>query len=358
MAKKKRSQWASDAALQAIVRFGPEEQGLTALAQQARADYGTSVRQAHGTAAAVIDATQHAIPAVTRIYDQAGLAQARTAHSASLVSGALANLGPAADTIKAGSALEVAQQLGNLRSARSAALEDLQTRQVAARQGEGFAVQQARSKYVSDMSKLLERSQGLRREKGAFTASTINALAEAERKRQVTLRGQTLQAQTTRRGQDLSHTDRQASITQRREAAAQRAAQKAAETMPGGAKLATPQAHGKVADQVTQMASWIRANRGNHSRAEIARDMLSGVSPQTITDPKTGQKIRDPGVPKAPSALALSAALDVVYNGGISNGTAKRLHERGYSVTKLGLKPARPKPKPLLVNPWTARVRG
>jgi hypothetical protein len=61
------------------------------------------------------------------------------------------------------------------------------------------------------------------------------------------------------------------------------------------------------------------------------------VPGSTITDPKTGAKIRDPGIPKAPSQLALQAALDVVYNGGLSRGTANALHTRGYSVKMLQL---------------------
>jgi len=49
------------------------------------------------------------------------------------------------------------------------------------------------------------------------------------------------------------------------------------------------------------------------------------------------------GIPKLP-AVVVRAALDVIRYGGVTNGTADRLHKAGYSVAKLGLKPGKPKP--------------
>ena len=361
MAKKKtktrRSRFADDAALQALVRYEPEESGLKALAQQARADYGVSVRQATTTGDLTLQAAKEAIPSVARIYDRAGLDQAKTA---SLVSPELQALsGPGSDILKRGGALEVAQQLGNLRASKASALEDLTTRQVAARQGQQYATIQARQKFSSDMAKILGQSQSLRRQKGAFTASTINSLIQSEADRAVTRRGQDKTAassraatRATRRGQDLSHQDRQDAIRQRAEAA--RA--KGATSLPGGIKLNNRAMHGTVADQVASMESWIRTHKSAFgSRHEIGQALLQGREGQTIkagtVDPDTGKPlpadIKVPGVPKAPSQLALQAALDVVYNGGISNGTARALHQRGYSVGILGLPSGtKPKPKP------------
>lgn len=365
MAKKKtkarRSRFADDAALQALVRYEPEESGLKALAQQARADYGVSVRQATTTGDLTLQAAKEAIPGVARIYDRAGLDQAKTA---SLVSPELAALsGPGSDILKRGGALEVAQQLGNLRASKASALEDLTTRQVAARQGQQYATIQARQKFSSDMAKILGQSQSLARQKGAFTASTINSLIQSEADRAVTRRGQDKTAASsaastaaTRRGQDLSHKDRQDAIKQRADAAKA----KGATTLPGGIKLNTRAMHGTVSDQVASLTSLIKDHKGDYrSRHELARDLLNGVPASTVTDPKTGQKIRDPGLPKAPSQLALQAALDVVYNGGISRGTARALHQRGYSVGILGLPVGtKTKPAPKRSRRAAARVPG
>jgi hypothetical protein len=352
MAKKKttarRSRFADDAALQALVRYEPEESGLKALAQQARADYGVSVRQAQTTGDLTLQAARQAIPSVSRIYDQAGLDQAKTAN---LVSPELAGLsGPQGATLQRGGALEVAQQLANLRASKASALEDLNTRAVAARQGQQFGVLNARQKFMADMNKILGQSQSLARQKGAFTASTINSLEEAGRQRAVTKRGQdkTAEAAAGRldaqlRGQDLSHADRVAS---------RKAAQK---TAAAGGKLQTPAQHGAVKDQVESIKSWIQSNKPDYkSRHEMALDLVQGVPAQTITDPKTGQKVRDPGVPKAPSQLAASIALDLAYDGHVSRRNVAELHKRRLSLNMLGFKgaagtkPRRPAPKPVV----------
>jgi hypothetical protein len=63
--------------------------------------------------------------------------------------------------LQRGGALEVAQQLGNLRAAKAAALEDLNTRAVAARQGQQFGILNARQKFEADMQKIIGQSQSL-----------------------------------------------------------------------------------------------------------------------------------------------------------------------------------------------------
>jgi hypothetical protein len=356
MAKKKtaarRSRFADDAALQALVRYEPEESGLKALAQQARADYGVSVRQAQTTGDLTLQAARQAIPSVARIYDQAGLDQAKTAN---LVSPELAGLaGPQGATLQRGGALEVAQQLANLRASKASALEDLNTRAVAARQGQQFGVLNARTKFMADMNKILGQSQSLARQKGAFTASTINSLEEAGRARAVTKRGQDKTAEAaagrldaTLRGQDLSHADRVAARKARETAARKTAA--------AGGKLQTPAQHGAVKDQVESIKSWIQSNKPDYgSRHEMALDLVQGVPAQTITDPKTGQKVRDPGVPKAPSQLAASIALDLAYDGHVSRRNVAELHKRRLSLNMLGFKgatgtkPRRPAPSPVV----------
>lgn len=376
MAKKKaaarRSRFADDAALQALVRYEPEESGLKALAQQARADYGVSVRQAQTTGDLTLQAAKEAIPAVSQIYDKAGLDQAGTAN---LVSPELAALtGPGAATLQRGGALEVAQQLGNLRSAKAAALEDLNTRAVAARQGQQYGILGARQKFTADMAKILGQSQSLARQKGAFTASTIGSMTEAALGRELSARNSARQARTaqrgqdiTARGQDLSHADRQAAIQQRRDAAANKP------RTATGRKLAPSGEHRTVRDNIAkgvQALKTLDPDRNVANWGPNGQLLEMGQKPITFHDPTTGKPVILPnGTPKvspdipAIGHLPTRVALDLYYHRGITADTKRLLANAGYSVAQLGLagRTARRKPKPLvpqLKNPFTARVRG
>ena len=334
---RKQSQWASDAALQALVRFGPEESGLAALAQQLRANYKTSVNQARATSAGIIQAVNDVRPEMTKTYDRAGLEQAR---AASVIAPDLANLGPVANAIRMAAHTEQAQGGRHIAEAKAAALGGLSERKVSAAQGAQFGIQNARQTFVSDMAKLLERKQGLGREKGAFTAATINALAEKEADRALTRRGQNLTAETSRRGQDitargqditargqdLSHADR---VAARREDA---------KTKRAGGKPQTPAQHGAFKDNVEAARQLIREYKPDYSsRHELAGDLLNGVP--SIKDPKTGKSL--PGVPKAPGGqLALSVALDLEFDRHLSRRNVGELHRRRISVGRLGYKGA------------------
>lgn len=364
MAKKskkpaRQSRWASDAALQALVRYGPETSGLKELARQAQENRDVTIRQAHGSAAAALGAIDTARPEVAGIYDDAGLRQAATA---SLLGSQTAGLSGVADPIKAAIAAETAQGSRHLTEMRASNLADLSNRRVQARSGEQFAVQGAQQKFVQDMAKVLARQQDLAGERGAFEASTVNSLEQAALERglrnRTSLRSTRSAAANSRRSASQSERNslRSSGIDpdtgkpipggklDPKVKARDRA--DAAKDLPGGVKPNTRAMHGRVTDQVKSMESWIREHKGDYrSRHEIARDLLNGVPASTITDPKTGAKIKDPGVPKAPSQLALQAALDVVYNGGLSGGTSREFHRRGYSVATLGL-PSGTKVKP------------
>jgi hypothetical protein len=373
MAKKKTrargARFADDAALQAIVRYEPEESGLKALAQQARADYGVSVRQAQTTGDLTLQAAREAIPSVANIYDRAGLDQAKTA---SLVSPELAALsGPGAATLQRGGALEVAQQLGNLRAAKAAALEDLNTRAVAARQGQQYGILNARQKFSADMAKILGQSQSLQRQKGAFTASTINSLLQSSLERQLSARNN---ARTTRT--QAANSKRAQTQQERNSLRSSGIDPDTGKPIPGGKldpkapgkkpKLQTPAQHGAVKDQVSSIQSWIRQNRADYgSRHEMANDLVTGVPASTIKVDSKGKPlpapVRDPGVPKAPSVLAASIALDLEFDGHVSRRNIAELHKRRLSLNQLGFKGAagtKPRPKPKPVRPVARRRRG
>jgi hypothetical protein len=100
MARRRTSRWASEAALQSLVRFGPELSGLKALQRTAESDYKQSVRSAHGTSAGIINAVDVARPQVANIYTKAGT-QASQAYG--VTSQDMASLGPVANSIRGSS---------------------------------------------------------------------------------------------------------------------------------------------------------------------------------------------------------------------------------------------------------------
>lgn len=159
MAKKRDRQFASQAALQALVRYGPELSGLKELRRQAEDNLNASLAQAHGGAQGIISTVDQVAPQVAGIYDNAGLAQAALNHT--LIGNDLAGLGGVANSIKAGASLEAAGMASRLNEAKARSLLDLGQRRVQARQGEQFAVKNAQQQFVQDMTKILQRGQDL-----------------------------------------------------------------------------------------------------------------------------------------------------------------------------------------------------
>jgi hypothetical protein len=213
---RKRNRFVNQAALEALVRFGPELSGLKELQREAIMEYATGVKQAHGAARGTVGMIDQARPSVRKIYDDAGVSASQ---HASMLTGDVAALPGVANSIKAGAQLEATHSLAALRDAKSAALTDLQSRRVAAKEGEAFAVNRAHTELVDSLAKVLGRKQDLRREQGAFTALTAKELRQSAQERadnlaiargriNATKRGQTLSHQDRVSGQNLSHQDR------------------------------------------------------------------------------------------------------------------------------------------------------
>src|SRR5215213_2577465 len=96
---RKRNRFTRQAALEALVRFGPELSGLKELQREAIAAYRTGVRQAHGTSRGIVGAVDQARPGVRRIYDDAGISASRHAN---MLTGDIGNLPGVANSIRAG----------------------------------------------------------------------------------------------------------------------------------------------------------------------------------------------------------------------------------------------------------------
>jgi hypothetical protein len=62
--RRRHSRFASQAALEAVVRFGPEQAGLKELQRQAESNYQSTVAQARGGAQGIVSAVDRAKPEI------------------------------------------------------------------------------------------------------------------------------------------------------------------------------------------------------------------------------------------------------------------------------------------------------
>lgn len=326
----------SQAAAQSLVRFGPEESALTELIRQAQANYRMQVRQAAGMSRGIRAAVRQARPRTARIYDRAGLEQARAADT--LVGADLAALGPVADSIKAGAALEQTAGLRNLQEARAAALADLGSRAVAAREGAAYAKRSARDELVSELSKVMGRKQALARERGAFEAATVGDLLESAADRRATRRNN-----RERLSQSERNSLRSSGIDP-----------DTGRPIPGGRldpkgpaasrKWATDDEHQQARTMIgTGFSEAKTLKRSGASRREAAELLAAGADEQPVYDRKTGRKVfnpdgtakKVPGLPKIEDPLMLRAALDMAYDGHLSRETQRMLHDSNYRIGRL-----------------------
>lgn len=344
---RKQAKFASDAALQAIVRFGPEASGLKELAREAQEERTTSIAQAHGSAAAMTNEIDAARPGVAAIYDQAGLDQAKAAQSVAATD--LSGLGAGANAFRAAAGIETGEAARHTAEARAATLSDLSTRRVQARAGEGFAVQAAQQKFASDIAKVLARRQDLGREQGAFTASTINSLEQSDLDRTSRETIASGHDATTKRGQNLTHADRKAAIAARK-------AKAKSDVTPSGKKVNPSGEHRTVRDEVGSAVASLKTldpDRDVANWGDLGNLLQTGSQSQALKDPATGKdRLSKNGVPlKTPAVkqvghLSARVALDLYYHGGISKDTAKMLWDAGYSLRQLGLAGKRIKSAP------------
>lgn len=366
MARRRRpSRWASEAALQALIRYGPEESGLRALKREARGTYRSTVRGARGAARGIVGEVRAVTPQTREAYDEAGLAAARTAHS--VVDPALKGL--PRNSLTAAVKIEQGDFQRNLQESRAAELADLGSRRVSAREGAAFAVTNAAAERNASLAKIAERGLDLRREKGAFAASTMATLEDDARQRRQQLRialaGLQQSAQNSRRSARQSERNslRSAGIDPN-----------TGRPIPGG--RLDPKAPGKKKGGPTgaQYLNWqtsiedisaaakrlrnAKDRQGrplNLSRAQIVAKLSAGRPAQTLLVDRHGNPLPEglspqekkargatrqalPAIRAYPADLRMSAALDIALFGHLTPATQRRLHRAGFNLKRLGLR--------------------
>lgn len=344
-------QWASEAARQALIRYGPEISGLNELMRQATSDYHQGLAQARGNAQGTISTIDQAIPGVRDIYENAGLTQAKAASTFEGDAGKLAPGSPLA----AAAALEQSVGVRHLNEAQASALTDLQTQRTAARSGQTFASSKARQDFLSSVGQILARRQDLAREEGAFTTSTAQQLMQASLDRQ-----QQLDIANARLTQSDRNSLRSAGIDPDTGQAIKNgpldpnSPRYKGRGRGGKDGRASQTQIGSAQDATQEAVGWARRlQQTGLSRADVAAALSGGrdATDVPLHDPATGKPLFNPdgtpktkrrgGIPKAKSQLLLSAALDQVFNGYVSDEARRKLHRRGIYLTDLGLMNAR-----------------
>lgn len=347
---RRRNRFISQAAEEALVRFGPELSALKELRRSAEMNLTQGVAAAHAGAAGVLSAINQARPDIRQAYGQAGAAAAQ---QAALSDADLAKLGPVAASVRAAILGERSGFQTRLAGEQAADLSSLSNRAVAAREGESFGTQQAQKSFINTLTQVLGRKQDLARERGAFTASTAQQLRQDAADRRLRVQLQEMSA-----GQSERNSLRSAGLDPNTgkpiqggplDPNAARYKSKAKGGRDGG--QASDAAHAAAQDQVQTATSWAqRLKAQGLSRHDVAvalsqgrkesevpvyRTDAAGHQQRVLNPDGTQQTRKRAGVPQIGSQLLLSAALDQAFDGHLSRQNARRLHQRGLQVRRL-----------------------
>jgi len=327
------SRWASQAALDTLLRFNPQKQALAEQIREAQGTYNTAVRAGRLSARETERGVQRALPQLAQAYAGADLA---TKPTATLVSQALAALPPDAAQYRANQAANAGTYLANLAGARADAQRLMLERSTRAREGAQSGQAVAAGNLASTLQQIFGKQRALAGEAGAFGQSEQEKLqAEAEGRR-VTERGQNLTAASAAAGR--ATTERGQNITAATAAAGR--AQKAAEGKKGKGKETAPGVKEATPDQYNSAKAEIEKMR--HEAFHVlrsTRNLNYEQASEALQQPvKTKVFTRQPYA----NSGKLRAALDLAYFGGVGGGAASQLHNEGYGLGRLGYPLYRP----------------
>lgn len=353
----------SQAQNEALVRYGPQRFALQQLISQALQTRDLALHAAAGAERGIQAAISQARGETQKNY---GSALATTGDTRSLVDAALAHLGGAAQPFQAAIAGERGAATDRLTTGEAGALQNLTDRRLQAASGRAFATQHATDQFSRDVGQVRQSYEALAGEQGAFTQGRVAELKKesADRQFQYDLaqfnqseqnaRSRT-SARTQRRGQDLSHSDRQASIQQRQQAAALKNTGNRIGSK--GPKLASQSAHTALWQQIQAALPDAKTQKQlGRQYGETANLLTDGRHQAQITDPTkvdaTGKPIKlpIPAIAKR-GRLAAIVAADIAYKGGITQHTMDILHAHGFSTRQLQLK-RQPSPGAGLGGPY------
>lgn len=330
MARRRQGRWANQAALEALLKFGPEAAGLLELQRAAQGNFRGSVRSARAAARGTVQAVRAARPEVRDIYSDAAGATRQVSDVIGDTSGLPASM-------RAAIAQEQTGYQNRLGEERAAAMTDLTSRRVGAIEGRGAAIRSARDKFADDLAKILQSKMDLAQRQGAFTQLRTGELRQAAQER-----ADKFALKTLGLGFDPKTGLPLPGGPADRDANGRPGSQ-------GGGNRATNAQIAAAQDVAGQATSWITRLKGlGLGRGDIAVALQSGREERVIPlhDPSTGKPLYNtdgtpktkkvPGVPQVKSQLLLSAALDQAFKGYVSQSNWKRLAKRGLRPADLG----------------------
>lgn len=338
----KRKRFLDDAALQSLVRFGPQLQVLEQAQRTATDQYKSGIAQADAGRVGVQQAVDAVVPQLAGVYDQAGLDAART--SQTLIGKDLAGLSGVADSIKGGAALEAAGMAGRLGAAKTQALTDLGDRRVQAATGAVTAKRQVRSELTENLAKIFEQAKALTGQQGAFEASAFSDLVNKDSDRiHDTNIANAGNAQSERNSLRSAGIDPNTGWA-----------------IPGGkldpaAKAKKPtyastDKHIEFASNIAEIARYASKYKGKFKRSQIVDQLAKGRPQESFYADEDGNRVPDtdknkkgvykvtrPAVPRFEPDIRMTAALDVALDGHLSRETQLELQRQHFKIKDLGL---------------------
>jgi hypothetical protein len=345
-------QWASQAALNALLKYAPQKEALRQLIGEAHNRFHESVSAGEQEGILAQQAARQAEAPTKQIF-----ANARSAGEAgrNLSAPILAALAPN-NPFKAAAANEQAAGTERLGQSETHALSDLQARSVAAGELPGFSRKQAEAKLTSELAKLLAK-QGLLEgsEAGDIQAEIgkqrgeANKLAEAERiaeRRETAAENRSMRQQrTAERGQagaerrsertaatarDVTRRTSRENTEENNRTRRELAHQKGDEIKPPSRKENNEALH--TIAEIGALAGHYRATGKN--RQQISEELTKEL-PGVTVKLKSGGTAKLKGHKGYQADNLMWAGLDIAEHGGVMPYRLNVLHEEGYDVRTL-----------------------
>lgn len=300
-------------------KYGPQIAAVKDLYGQAKEQYKSDIDAATASAAAAQLNAKRATPGMRAIYGESGRSLATTGGE---VDTSLAGIGPAADIFKASIARERGTAANRVSSARAGALSDLLTRGVQAEGGKQLALGQARKTYGKTADTLSTKLTDIAGQRGSSIAA---ALGDLRTKRAERVTRKTIAREGIQSREDIAAANRTAA-NQRAAAKAKQGGKKAAGG--SGGSRATNVQIGGLSDNFQKALRYAKGYATNQRpRSQAADDLLRGRDIPKGGDPS--QRVPSFG------QLTTSVALDMAYDGHVSQQNAKRLHKLGFDVADI-----------------------
>src|SRR5215831_1425256 len=339
------SRWASQAAIDALLRFSPQKQALAEQITQAKGVYNASVKAGRVAARETEGSVARNLPRLAAAYGQADVA---TKPGLTLISNALAQLPPDTAQYRANQAAAGQTFLANLAAARADAQKTMLERGAEAAAGAQYNQRAAGEALTSSLRQLFSKQQSLASEAGLFAQTEAQKLEHEAADIAQRERGSQRTAQTAKEGREQKAREHQ----QDKELKEWEHLHPTPKAGAGAGEWLTPVEHNSARDTIEKIRREAYEHRNEGLNYDQSKSELERSVPASVKIPekdKAGNVVRDSTgkvkektvqVPNPRGAYAynglLKAGLDLAYFGAIGTGTAGLLHREHLNVGRLG----------------------